>query len=539
MTDVPTLTSATAANYATLNPLNKALSAGNGFSNGNLTYSQGAETDGQAVATIVPTTGKWYCELVYPTATGYPVIGVHRGGDVGLWYNIGIAYRGNSGDKIIDSSSSAYGAAFGVNDVMGIALNLDAGTVTFYKNNTSQGAITLPSSTTGWSPYLGWSYNLGNGTVGHINFGQRPFAYTPPTGFVALNTFNLPTPTIGATASTQANKYFDAKLYTGTGSSLSVTGYGFSPDFVWIKERSGAADHALYDAVRGVQKQLESNTTTAETTETTGLTALNSDGFTVGALAQVNTNTDTYVAWAWDANGAGSSNTDGTITSTVSANTSAGFSVVTYTGTLSSAGTATVGHGLGVAPQVIISKGRNQAANWAVHHTSLSTSNKYLRLNTTDAEADGAIYGSISNPSSTVFTTNYVTGYNESGINYVAYCFAEVAGYSAFGSYTGNGSTDGPFVYTGFRPKYILVKRTDSGAYQWAIWDSSRNTYNAAGTNLWTDSSEAEATSTSYEIDMLSNGFKLRTTSTSRNGSGGTHIYAAFAESPFKYANAR
>jgi hypothetical protein len=191
MTDVPTLTSATASNFATLNPLNKALSAGNGFSNGNLTYSQGAETDGQAVATIVPTTGKWYCELVYPTATGYPVIGVHRGGDAGLWYNIGIAYRGNSGDKIIDGTGSAYGAAFGVNDVMGIALNLDAGTVTFYKNNTSQGAITLPSSTTGWSPYLGWSYNLGNGTVGHINFGQRPFAYTPPTGFVALNTFNI------------------------------------------------------------------------------------------------------------------------------------------------------------------------------------------------------------------------------------------------------------------------------------------------------------------------------------------------------------
>jgi hypothetical protein len=531
MTDVPTLTSATAANYCVLNPLDTGMS----ISGGNLNSSS-SSTNTINRSTIGVSSGKWYWEVTQLSANEILVgianasasLTAYLGSNANGW-----GYNSANGSKYNNGSGVAYGATYTTNDVIGVALDMDAGTLTFYKNNTTQGQA--------YSGLTGTIFpSISAGTTSTslaVNFGQRPFAYTPPSGFVALNTFNLPTPTIGATASTQANKYFDAKLYTGTGSSLNVTGLSFQPDLVWIKERNGAADHALYDAVRGVQKQLESNTTTAETTETTGLTALNSDGFTVGSLAQVNTNTDTYVAWAWDANGAGSSNTAGSITSTVSANTSAGFSIVKYAGTLSAAGTATVGHGLGVAPVMIISKGINQNANWAVHHNYLSTANKYLRLNTTDAEADGAIYGSITVPTSTVFTTNYVTGYNESGYDYVAYCFAEVAGYSKFGSYTGNGSTDGVFVYTGFRPKFVMFKRTDSAA-SWLMLDTSRNTYNVMTGQLYANASVAEDNTTAT-ADFLSNGIKIRETGGGTNASGATYIYMAFAETPQKFALGR
>jgi hypothetical protein len=248
----------------------------------------------------------------------------------------------NSGDKYNNSSGTAYGASWGVNDVIGVALDMDAGTITFYKDNVSQGTAFTGLSGT-MIPAIS---DGGSGSITvEVNFGQRPFAYTAPSGFKALVTTNLPEPTV-----VQGDDYFNTVLYTGTGSSLGVTGVGFQPDWVWIKERNAAADHALYDAVSGVQQQLESNTTTDETTESTGLTAFGSDGFTVGSLAQVNTITDTYVAWNWKANGAGVSNTAGTIpgTVTVSANTIAGISIVTYTG---NGANATVGHGLGVAPK--------------------------------------------------------------------------------------------------------------------------------------------------------------------------------------------
>jgi hypothetical protein len=292
----------------------------------------------------------------------------------------------------------------------------------------------------------------------------------------------------------------------------------------------------LYDAVSGVQKQLESNTTTAETTETTGLTALNSDGFTVGALAQVNTNTDTYVAWAWDANGAGSSNTSGTITSTVSANTSAGFSVVTYTGT---GANATVGHGLGVAPRMVIVKCRNTAGeNWQVYHSGLTSAAYRLRLNTSDAQDSVPTMWNSTAPTSTVFSVGTSSGTNANTQTYVAYCFAEVAGYSALASYTGNGSTDGPFIYTGFRPKFVIIKRTD-GVSDWSMFDSSRKIANdSIRTALFANVSDAEVND-SVPIDFLSNGFKPRNSGTATNASGGTYLYMAFAENPFKYANAR
>jgi hypothetical protein len=380
---------------------------------------------------------------------------------------------------------------------------------------------------------------FGNATGGNVinaNFGQRPFAYTPPTGFVALNTFNLPTPTIGATASTQANKYMDATLYTGNGSTQTVTNSGgMQPDFVWYKSRvSSIYNHGLFDSVRGTTKQLFSNTTGAEGTFS-GVTAFNSNGFSLGSDAGGNNNTDNYVAWQWRASNATAvTNTAGSITSTVSANTSAGFSVVTYTGTGAS---ATIGHGLGVTPAMIIFKNRGSAFNWRVWHKSLSNlAQSYLSLNLTNAATTDASIWNNTAPTSTVFSVGADASVNESAKSSVAYCFSEVAGYSKFGSYTGNNSTDGPFVFTGFRPRYVMIKRTDSTS-SWAIFDTSRNTFNVTDNNLFANLSDAESTFT--VLDILSNGFKIRTTLAGSNASGGTYIYMAFAENPFKYSLAR
>jgi len=338
----------------------------------------------------------------------------------------------------------------------------------------------------------------------------------------------------------RGDDYFQAVTYTGNGSTNTITGLRFQPDFVWVKGRSGATDHALYDSVRGTTKDLVSNSTAAETTQTTGLTAFTSDGFTLGALAKMNTNAATYVAWCWKA-GTTSSNTSGTITSTVSVNATAGFSIVTYTGnnTLS-----TVGHGLGVGPKFIIVKTRSGTDGWIVYHASLGVQ-YYTFLNTTDASYNNlSNYWSSTAPSSTTFGINAYGGVNTNAATYVAYCWAEIAGFSKFGSYTGNGSTDGNFVYLGFRPKYILFKNT-SIAEGWNVRDTSRDTYNASQYELYPNSSAAEGNAsgrspTTY-LDILSNGFKLRSNNAELNNSTGTnvYIYAAFAENPFKNANAR
>jgi hypothetical protein len=344
----------------------------------------------------------------------------------------------------------------------------------------------------------------------------------------------------------------DATTYTGNGTNpRSITNSAsFKPDFVWVKTRSVSRNHVLFDSVRGAgsTKGLFSNLTDAEggsagnETSVYGyLSSFNSDGFStaVGSTNNnyYNTNADTYVAWQWQAGqGVTSSNTNGSITSTVSVNATAGFSVVTYTGNGS---TGTVGHGLGVAPSFILVKNRTSTIdNWQVYHSSLGNTQR-LTLNTTNA-ADAPSPGmwNSTSPTSSVFSVGNQTGVN-AATTYVAYCWAPVAGFSQFGSYTGNGSTDGPFVYTGFRPRYVMFKRTDTGGagFDWYIVDTVRNTYNASGTSLWADLPDAEVSGTF--IDILSNGFKFRGTSTGYNGSGGTYIYACFAENPFKYALAR
>ena len=528
MTDVPTLTSATACNYPTLNPLK--IGGGVSLDAGNLNYSAGS--NGIAMATIGMSSGKWYCEYVMTNA-GNGEVGVARD-DVNINSYLGGDNKGwnyySGGQTYHNGSGASYGITWGANDIISILFDADNGTLVFYVNGASQGTA-FTGLTNGPYFFAIGAYNQD----GKFNFGQRPFVYSLPSGFKRLNTFNLPTPTIGATALTLANKYMNPVLYTGTGSSLSVGGVGFQPDWTWIKERNAAADHGIYDAVRGVQKQLESNNANSETTETTGLTAFGSNGFTVGALAQLNTSADTYVAWNWKANGAGAANTVGTISSTVSASTTAGFSIVTYTGTGSN---ATVGHGLGTAPTMLFVKSRSAGIGWVVGNSTIGFGN-YLLLNTTDAIASGSNVFNSTAPTSTVFSIGTGGGCNSSGDTYVAYCFASVAGYSAIGSYTGNGSSNGPFVYLGFRPAFVMIKPSQF-AGSWFIQDNKRNGYNVNnGVALRPDLTNAEDGTTDYNIDLLSNGFKIRTSSTPSNLDTYTFIYMAFAENPFNYANAR
>jgi hypothetical protein len=323
--------------------------------------------------------------------------------------------------------------------------------------------------------------------------------------------------------------YFQTDLYTGTGSSLANTFDGNSdmqPDWVWIKERNGSADHALYDSSRGVEKQLESNTTTAETTEATGLTAFGSDGFTVGALAQVNTSSDTYVAWGWKANGGTTaSNTDGDITSTVQVNSDAGFSIVTDSPPNNTA--RSIGHGLGVAPQVVIRRARNRVENWRVFHSAAGSTGA-LTLDGTDAYNSSAVL--FTGVTSTTFGVG--TDFSVNGnFNYISYCFAEVQGYSKFGSYKGNSSTDGTFVYLGFKPRWLMIKSTQAGM-SWDIIDSTISTSNVMDDYFTANTSDPQGTSATKNVDFLSNGFKWRYNNNT-NFSDHTYIYMAFSENPF------
>ena len=329
------------------------------------------------------------------------------------------------------------------------------------------------------------------------------------------------------------SEYFNTKLYTGNGSTQSITGVGFQPDMCWWKMRSGVEDHALGDAVRGATKIVKPNDTNAEATSSSYFTSFDSDGFTLGSDSKTNNNSSTYASWNWKANGAGVSNTDGSITSTVSANPTSGFSVVTYTGTNA---IASVGHGLGVKPAMIIAKNLiTNGEDWAVYHKSLGGYQYYLKLNS-DTAVLTATNRWNAEPDISVFNVGAVGETNGSGTNQIAYVFAEKKGFSKFGSYVGNGNADGTFVYTVFKPKFTIIKRTDI-ADDWTIWDSARNSYNGVNWTLEANGSGAEWNDGNFSHDYLSNGFKLRNSFIQTNVSGGTFIYMAFAEEPLVGTN--
>jgi hypothetical protein len=520
-------------NYATWNPLVKVVSQPT-FSNGNLVSTTPADWS-SAVGTIGLTSGKWYWEIVNGNSDAFVgIVGsnANLGADLPQNATGTILYYGNTGNKRIDSVDTAYGSAFST-QVIGVALDIDGGTVVFYRDNVSQGSISLSSSTLNGKTIFPLSGVIS--TTATANFGQRPFAYTAPSGFKALVTTNLPEPTV-----VQGNKYFDTKLWAGNSSTQSIA-LEFAPGWIWNKSTGDTAGHAWWDVLRGTGALISSQSTDAETTGYNAITSFGSNAISLGADntgsldGRTNETGRNYVGWVWKANGAGVSNTAGTITTvTVSANTIAGISIVTYTGTGS---LATVGHGLGVKPAFILTKSRSTTEGWGGYHKSLGASYGIF-LESTDAAYAASNYWNNTEPTSSVFTVN-VNRTNNGTM--VAYCFAEVEGFSKFGSYTGNGSTDGPFVFLGFRPAVLVLKKS-SGVDNWFIIDSTRDPYNytikriAPNLSNAENGGEAEAT---YGIDFNSNGFKVRASHTSTNLSGATFIYAAFAENPFKYSLAR
>ncbi len=536
-------------NYCTYSPIARSGLSNATLANGNLDISGTGSSYTGNLSTIAVSSGKWYYEFTVTNApnnsTGAGIvsadtIGSANGGNAGFgdcsggYLRIGTVVY-NNGSAISTGLSS-----IGTGDIVNVAFDLDAGKIWFGKNGTwdsSGNPATGSNAVATFTPAGRYFFIFAQGFYGSgtwsgvLNAGARPFAYTAPSGFKALNTSSLPAPVI-----TKPSEYMDVALWTGNATARSITGLNYSPDLVWIKGRSQASNHFLFDTVRGATNRICSSLTVAEASEPNTLTSFNSDGFSLGTDAGVgacNLSGQTYAAWTWDAGSSTVTNTAGSISSQVRANASAGFSVVTYTGT---GANATVGHGLGVAPSFVIVKSRSNTTDWQGYHIALGQ-NYTIQLQSTSAAINVSNYWNGGVSSSTFGINGSYDGINFSGYNYVAYCFAPVAGYSSFGSYTGNGSTDGPFVYTGFRPRWVMVKLSSSSA-NWLIWNTAASSYNAANLYLLPNSS-LEEQNTGADIDFLSNGFKVRNASTAGNSSSGTILYAAFAESPFQYARAR
>ena len=469
-----------------------------------------------------------------------------------------IGYR-DSGNKLVstapqtNSTQSSYGASFTGGDIMGCAVDFTNGTIEFYKNNASQGQFSWSSANDGETYY---PYVYQNTGIATINTGQDStfcgnetaqgntdengfgdFYYTPPSGFLAMCSANMPTssdidPGGDDGADENPTKQFNVVTYTGNGSTQSITGLGFQPDMVWIKSRSSSEDPSIYDSTRGVTKRLKTSTTGAPSTVSNGFTAFDSDGFSLGSATENNGSSQTYVAWCWKAGGGTtSSNSNGASTTTVQANTKAGFSIVEFPNYTPN---STFGHGLNSAPEFIIAV-LLSGSQRAIYHTGLSSSSYLLYLNQTASEATSTIFNSTA-PTSSVFSLG--SSFAGSGTG-VAFCWHGVSGFSKFGRYIGNGNTDGPFIFTGFRPRMLFLRRIDgSGSY--LVSDSARRPNND-GTHreLYWNSNSSEATGADSHdgVDYHSNGFKLKGSNAGCNGNGNEYIYGAWGDLPAKYNN--
>ena len=546
------LPDSTTNNFATWNPL---VRNANTFSEGNLKVVCSASTPAKITSTIGFSSGKWHSEWLIGPYNNWP-IGISKNTlEESYISSYSIAYWPYSGGAQLYAEGTQI-TGIGVlgtttwasGDVLGLSVNADTKVLSISKNGTFIGSYSF-SAYSGWDEIYFAAGNYINGNTYVTNFGQdstfsgaKPmgaytddselgtFQHQPLVGFKSLCSANLPTPTI-----VDGSDYFNTVLYTGTGATRSITGVNHQPDLVWLKSRSNLYHHGVFDVIRGPSAALYTSLTNAEGTES-GVTSFDSDGFSLGTSNGTNLNGGTFASWNWKAGGTAVSNTAGTITSQVSANPTAGFSIVSYVGNASYG--QTVGHGLGVAPEMVIIKNRSDARNWRTYHSALGAT-KYINI---DETAAAGTYGSFNNtaPTSTVFSTtnsgsaDRATNFN--GDNYIAYCFANTEGYLKAGSYVGNGSADGPFIYLGFRASWIMIKNT-LGVNSWCIYDVERDTYNVSDALLQAQDSAAEA---AYGgLDFTSNGFKIRSSVGALNGSGNTLIYLAFSENPFKYSNAR
>jgi hypothetical protein len=563
-------------NFSTLNPLATDYLTPPNYAEGNLEFISVFNYHKTVFGSMGVTTGKWYFEgrshggnkftigltdvlnMHYQQLSttnaiiGYTPSGLYAHGDaVGLY----------AGTLRKNGSTVASSLGYATGDKMGIAFDADAGKVWFHRNGTwhngsgtdsttldpdnhdttvATGEIYVPAFSaedpTGWYVNFGADGSFaGTETSGGYSDanGNGDFFYEPPAGFLALCSDNLPEPSISPLHGEQPADYFNTVLYTGNGTAgTGITGVGFQPDWVWIKARSDSYHHMLTNSVSGVGKRLSVSQTAAESSDANAIDSFDSDGFTLDSGSSINNNSDTYVAWSWLAGGTAVSNTDGAITSSVSANTTAGFSVGTFT---KGSGTQTVGHGLGKKPTMIWVKRTNGTGSWFVYHDGNTSAPEtdYLRINSTNATTDDSTVWGDTAPTDSVFTIS--TAFN-SGEEMVFYAFTDIEGYSKMGKHEGNTNAKGVFSYMGFRPAFLLVKSASSSGDDWFIFDTARQTYNPAGNYLRASAANAEASFTA--LDFVSNGIKYRASSGAVND-GSTFVYMAFAEQPFKYANAR
>ena len=576
---------ASSGNFAVFNPLANTQA---GLSYSDAVYSQGnarfrGNTGGTATTQLTHalSSGKWYIEFYIDgsPAGGFPNMGiVASGANSSTLQNTSnppaLAITSDietvAGNKRIfgSTSNTSYGSGFSDGDICQMAIDIDNGKVWWGKNNTffasgdpANGTNAGDTFTGGTEmmvfvgSYSGAAYTIVNagqddtfggeitagGNADENGFGV--FKYSPPSGYLALCSANLPISDDIDPAQTDDNiptKQVNAVLYTGNGSTNNVTGFGFAPDLVWIKLRTPSAyNNMIFDSSRGVHKHLSSDRSNTEYNTTNSLTAFDSDGFTYSTELSGNQSGSSFVAWGWKANGGTTvTNNDGSVTSSVQANTDAGFSIVTFTG-INSATTATVGHGLGKAPTAIMHFCRT-SATYPFFRIKGATSASTLRNSNpngspTDVSGSG---GALSDPTSSVFSINNYTGVGGGGFDYVAYCWAPIEGYSSFGNFIGNGNEDGPFVYTGFRPK-IIVLIPEAYGRENVIWDTTRSTHNPVNKYLrWgRTSTEGTGNATFGTVDFLSNGFKIRQSGADLNESGANNLYMAWGDVPFKYNN--
>ena len=561
-------------NWATMNPLDgngPTISEGSLKVFGDTSYSVFEGFKG----TFPMSSGKWYWE-VYIDVGGFTQTGITPTTNTAVISTTNLSYHTDAmtyesnGNKAIGTggtgtapsgrTTSSYGNSYTDGDIIGVALDLDSSTttLTFYKNNSCEGTAFSSLASAEYVPvHVGIQNNFGI-----FNFGQDSsfagnetaqgntdgngigdFYYSPPSGFLALCSANLPDPAIDPAKNEEPADYFNTVLYGGTGSTQSITGVGFQPDWIWFKARNAAIGHVVYDSVRGATKYLQTASSSAEGTGADSQTSFDSDGFSVGAdtsTTGVNKSSTNYVAWNWLAGTSVSGSTGGAGTSksySGSVNTESGFSIIAYAGNGTSG--HDIPHHLGVTPEMIIVKSRNYSYDWFVYHKDISTTNAwppYIELNETAAKIITA--QAFEDPTSTNMGLYSNGAVNRNGGNHIAYLFASKDGYSKVGSYTGNGSSNGTFVYTGFRPAWVMIKQTDN-ASGWVIYDSVRSPNNQINKFLQANSSATETDSaTDNPIDFLSNGMKMRYSNTATNNSAGL-VYLAFAEQPFKYSNAR